>query len=95
MTFIQPIVSGLVHIYTIGYMHGESGYPRFFAYIALFVGIIYADFIDPYMRGTFNWLLAHPGITSICAFSPLAASLLGRNTASRDRQTPRIGAASV
>jgi NADH-quinone oxidoreductase subunit L len=25
-----------VHIYTIGYMHGESGYARFFAYIALF-----------------------------------------------------------
>jgi NADH-quinone oxidoreductase subunit L len=25
-----------VHIYTIGYMHGEPGYARFFAYIALF-----------------------------------------------------------
>jgi NADH-quinone oxidoreductase subunit L len=29
-------VSGLVHVYTIGYMHGEPGYARFFAYVALF-----------------------------------------------------------
>jgi NADH-quinone oxidoreductase subunit L len=29
-------VSSLVHVYTIGYMHGESGYARFFSYIALF-----------------------------------------------------------
>src|SRR5437773_12118697 len=36
MLLLVTIVSGLVHIYTIGYMHGESGYPRFFAYIALF-----------------------------------------------------------
>jgi len=44
--------------------------------IALFVGIFYADGLDPYMRGTYDWLLAHPGVTSLCAFSPLAASLL-------------------
>jgi len=36
MLLLVTIVSGLVHIYMIGYMHGESGYPRFFAYIALF-----------------------------------------------------------
>src|SRR5581483_4657241 len=29
-------VSALVHIYTIGYMRGDRGYARFFAYIALF-----------------------------------------------------------
>src|SRR5262245_50764706 len=44
--------------------------------IALFIGMFYADGIDPYLRGTSNWLLAHPGVTSFCAFSPLAASML-------------------
>src|SRR5437762_11029461 len=44
--------------------------------VALFLGIFYADFLDVYMRGTFEWLLAHPGVTSLCAFSPLAAGLL-------------------
>ncbi|MBI3809800.1 MAG: NADH-quinone oxidoreductase subunit L [Nitrospirae bacterium] len=36
MLLLVTIVSGLVHVYTIGYMHGEQGYARFFAYIALF-----------------------------------------------------------
>jgi NADH-quinone oxidoreductase subunit L len=36
MLLLVTIVSGLVHVYTIGYMHGERGYARFFAYVALF-----------------------------------------------------------
>ncbi|HTK87076.1 MAG TPA: NADH-quinone oxidoreductase subunit L [Nitrospiraceae bacterium] len=36
MLMLVTIVSSLVHIYTIGYMHGDKGYARFFAYIALF-----------------------------------------------------------
>lgn len=36
MLLLVTTVSSLVHIYTIGYMHGEKGYARFFAYIALF-----------------------------------------------------------
>lgn len=36
MLLLVTSVSSLVHIYTIGYMHGEPGYARFFAYIALF-----------------------------------------------------------
>jgi NADH-quinone oxidoreductase subunit L len=36
MLLLVSTVSTLVHIYTIGYMHGEKGYARFFAYIALF-----------------------------------------------------------
>ena len=44
--------------------------------VGLFVGLFYADGIDVYLRGTYDWLLAHPGVTSFCAFSPLAASLL-------------------
>ena len=44
--------------------------------VAIFVAIFYADGIDPFMRGTYDWLLGHPGVTSMMAFSPLAASLL-------------------
>ncbi|MGH7205398.1 MAG: NADH-quinone oxidoreductase subunit L [Nitrospiraceae bacterium] len=36
MLLLVTIVSSLVHVYTIGYMEGERGYARFFAYIALF-----------------------------------------------------------
>jgi NADH-quinone oxidoreductase subunit L len=36
MLLLVTIVSSLVHIYTIGYMHGDAGYARFFSYIALF-----------------------------------------------------------
>ena len=36
MLILVTTVSSLVHIYTIGYMQGEKGYARFFAYIALF-----------------------------------------------------------
>lgn len=36
MLFVVTLVSFLVHIYTIGYMHGDAGYNRFFSYISLF-----------------------------------------------------------
>ncbi|WP_230973821.1 NADH-quinone oxidoreductase subunit L [Thermithiobacillus tepidarius DSM 3134] len=36
MMVVVTFVSLCVHIYTIGYMHGDPGYARFFSYIALF-----------------------------------------------------------
>ncbi len=36
MLLLVTTVSALVHIYTVGYMHGDKGYARFFAAIALF-----------------------------------------------------------
>jgi len=36
MMLVVTIVSACVHIYTIGYMHGDPGYSRFFAYISGF-----------------------------------------------------------
>jgi hypothetical protein len=47
-----------------------------FIAVAIFAGVLYADALDPYLRGTYEWLLAHPGATSAMAFSPLACSLL-------------------
>lgn len=36
MMVVVTFVSWMVHIYTIGYMHDDDGYQRFFAYISLF-----------------------------------------------------------
>ena len=36
MLIVVTSVSTLVHIYSVGYMKGEDGYYRFFAYLALF-----------------------------------------------------------
>src|SRR5699024_7458543 len=37
MLLVVSTVGFLVHIYSVGYMHGDSGYYRFFAYLPLFV----------------------------------------------------------
>ncbi len=36
MMLVVSLVSLMVHIYTIGYMHNDPGYQRFFSYISLF-----------------------------------------------------------
>ncbi len=36
MVFVVNVVSCAVHFYSIGYMHGDSGIPRFFGYLSLF-----------------------------------------------------------
>jgi hypothetical protein len=42
----------------------------------IFFGLLGDEVLDPYLRGTYEWLLAHPGVTSFLAFSPLSCSLL-------------------
>ncbi|HEV3024732.1 MAG TPA: NADH-quinone oxidoreductase subunit L, partial [Pirellulales bacterium] len=37
MLAMVTFISSLVAIYSVGYMHGDPGYPRFFAFVALFV----------------------------------------------------------
>jgi NADH-quinone oxidoreductase subunit L len=36
MVFVVTVVSSMVHVYSIGYMHHDPGIPRFFAYLSLF-----------------------------------------------------------
>src|SRR3569833_2090179 len=36
MMLVATFVSLMVHVYTIGYMHDDPGYQRFFSYISLF-----------------------------------------------------------
>lgn len=64
--------------------------------VAIFAGVLYADALDPYLRGTYEWLLGHPGATSAMAFSPLACSLLvGWGYAQRARKRKVIAAAQA
>jgi NADH-quinone oxidoreductase subunit L len=37
MTLIVTGVGSLIHIYSVGYMHGDARYPRFFGYMNLFI----------------------------------------------------------
>ncbi|WP_263789601.1 NADH-quinone oxidoreductase subunit L [Salinibacter sp.] len=37
MTGVVTGVGGVIHLYSIGYMHGDAGYWRFFAYLNLFI----------------------------------------------------------
>ncbi|MEF8815242.1 MAG: NADH-quinone oxidoreductase subunit L [Salinibacter sp.] len=37
MTLVVTGVGGVIHFYSIGYMHGDEGYWRFFAYLNLFI----------------------------------------------------------
>lgn len=37
MLFVVCFVGWLIHVYSVGYMHGDPGYARYFAYLNLFV----------------------------------------------------------
>jgi len=47
MLMVVTVVSGLVHLYSIGYMHGDSRYSRFFGFLAIFsfsmLGLVLVD----------------------------------------------------
>ena len=36
MVFVVTFCSAFIHLYSVGYMHGDPGVPRFFAYLSLF-----------------------------------------------------------
>jgi NADH-quinone oxidoreductase subunit L len=56
MLLVVTSVSLLVHIYSIGYMKGDPGYYRFFAYLPLFVfSMLMLVLADNYMMVFFGW----------------------------------------
>jgi hypothetical protein len=53
----------------------------------IFWALLGGDALDPYLRGTYDWLLAHPGVTSTLAFSPLGCvGLVGWGYSQRARK---------
>ncbi len=56
MMNVVTFVSLMVHIYTIGYMHDDPGYQRFFCYIALFTfSMLMLVMSDNFLQLFFGW----------------------------------------
>lgn len=56
MMVVVTFVSLMVHIYTIGYMHEDPGYQRFFSYIALFTfSMLMLVMSNNFMQLFFGW----------------------------------------
>ncbi len=56
MLVVVTFVSLMVHIYTIGYMHDDPGYQRFFSYIALFTfAMLMLVMANNFMQLFFGW----------------------------------------
>src|SRR6185312_16217529 len=56
MMAVVTFVSLMVHVYTIGYMHDDDGYQRFFSYIALFTfAMLMLVMSNNFMQLFFGW----------------------------------------
>lgn len=56
MMVVVTFVSLMVHIYTIGYMHDDDGYSRFFSYISLFTfSMLMLVMANNFMQLFFGW----------------------------------------
>jgi len=56
MMVVVTFVSLMVHIYTIGYMHDDTGYQRFFSYIALFTfSMLMLVMANNFLQLFFGW----------------------------------------
>ena len=56
MMVVVTFVSLMVHIYTIGYMHDDSGYQRFFSYISLFTfSMLMLVMANNFLQLFFGW----------------------------------------
>ena len=56
MLLIITGIGFLIHVYSIGYMHGDSGYTRYFAYLNLFVfAMLILVLADNYLMMFVGW----------------------------------------
>jgi len=56
MLLVVTFVSFMVHVYTIGYMHDDPGYQRFFSYISLFTfSMLMLVMSNNFMQLFFGW----------------------------------------
>ena len=63
MMVVVTFVSLMVHIYTIGYMHDDPGYQRFFSYISLFTfSMLMLVMSNNFMQLFFGWEGGRPGL---------------------------------
>jgi NADH-quinone oxidoreductase subunit L len=56
MMVVVTFVSWMIHIYTVGYMHDDPGYQRFFSYISLFTfAMLMLVMSNNFMQLFFGW----------------------------------------
>nr|VFK78004.1 MAG: NADH dehydrogenase subunit L [Candidatus Kentron sp. SD] len=56
MMLVVSFVSLMVHVYTVGYMHDDPGYQRFFSYISLFTfGMLMLVMSNNFLQLFFGW----------------------------------------
>jgi NADH-quinone oxidoreductase subunit L len=56
MMVVVTFVSFMVHVYTVGYMHGDPGYQRFFSYINLFTfAMLMLVMANNFLQLFFGW----------------------------------------
>jgi NADH-quinone oxidoreductase subunit L len=61
MMLVVTFVSLMVHIYTIGYMHDDPGYQRFFSYISLFTfSMLMLVMSNNFLQLFFGWEAVGP-----------------------------------
>ena len=64
MTLVVTGVGSLIHIYAIGYMHGDPRFSRFFTYLNLFV----ASMLTLVLAGNFAMLFLGWELVGLCSF---------------------------
>src|SRR3990172_3509304 len=56
MLIVVTTVSSLVHIYSVGYMHGDKGYYRFYSYLSLFTfSMLMLVMANNFLQLYFGW----------------------------------------
>ena len=90
MLFVVTLVSLLVQIYSVGYMHGDPGFTRFFAYLSLFAAsmlglIIAVNFVQMFVF----WELV--GLCSYLLIGYYFFKISAREAAKKAFMTTRIG----
>jgi NADH-quinone oxidoreductase subunit L len=56
MMLVVTFVGFLIHVYSVGYMHGDPGYPRFFTYLNLFMtSMLFLVLANNYLLMFLGW----------------------------------------
>lgn len=90
MLFVVTLVAFLVQIYSVGYMHGDPGFSRFFAYLSLFASSMLGLVISTNLLQMFVfWELV--GLCSYLLIGYYYFKVSAREAAKKAFMTTRIG----
>src|SRR3990172_2166570 len=64
MTLVVTGVGALIHVFAIGYMHGDERFPRFFTYLNLFV----ASMLTLVLAGNYAMLFVGWELVGLCSY---------------------------